>query len=293
MILLDIEERGSLMAQILLGKAVADARSEDLIRRVDVLKKKGIQPKLVIVRVGEKPEDLSYERGALNRAKRIGVETEVRVFQENASTDEVLGAIAAINEDPKIHGCLIFRPLPKTINERIICESLAPEKDVDGIGSASMAHVFMNQGSGFAPCTAEAVLAMLKHYNIPISGSRVTVIGRSLVIGKPVSMMLLNENATVTICHTRTRDLASVARESDIIVACAGKALMVDKSFVHERQTVIDVGINVNDEGKLVGDVDFDSVEPIVANITPTPRGVGSVTTTMLMQHVVEAAEKI
>ncbi|MGI6618115.1 MAG: bifunctional 5,10-methylenetetrahydrofolate dehydrogenase/5,10-methenyltetrahydrofolate cyclohydrolase [Saccharofermentanales bacterium] len=293
MILLDIEERGSLMAQILLGKAVADARSEDLIRRVDVLKKKGIQPKLVIVRVGEKPEDLSYERGALNRAKRIGVETEVRVFQENASTDEVLGAIAAINEDPKIHGCLIFRPLPKTIDERIICESLAPEKDVDGIGSASMAHVFMNQGSGFAPCTAEAVLAMLKHYNIPISGSRVTVIGRSLVIGKPVSMMLLNENATVTICHTRTRNLAFVTRESDIIVACAGKALMVDEGFVREGQTVIDVGINVNDEGKLVGDVDFDSVEPIVANITPTPRGVGSVTTTMLMQHVVEAAEKI
>lgn len=281
------------MAQILLGKTVADACSEDLIRRVKALKEKGIQPKLMIVRVGEKPEDLSYERGALNRAQRIGVETEVQVFPDTASTDEVLDAITIINEDPTIHGCLIFRPLPKSIDERIICEALLPEKDVDGIGSSSMARVFMNQGSGFAPCTAEAVLAMLKHYKIPISGSRVTVIGRSLVIGKPVSMMLLNENATVTVCHTRTRDLASVAREADIIVACAGKAGMINMDFVCEGQTVIDVGINVNEEGKLVGDVDFDSVEPIVANITPTPRGVGSVTTTMLMQHVVEAAEKI
>jgi len=183
------------------------------------------------------------------------------VFPDTASTDEVLDAITIINEDPTIHGCLIFRPLSKSIDERIICESTFARKRRRRHRFFVYGTRFMNQGSGFAPCTAEAVLAMLKHYKIPISGSRVTVIGRSLVIGKPVSMMLLNENATVTVCHTRTRDLASVAREADIIVACAGKAGMINMDFVCEGQTVIDVGINVNEEGKLVGDVDFDSVE--------------------------------
>ena len=280
------------MANILYGKVVADQATEQLIGRARMLSEKDIEPMLAIVRVGEKGDDLSYERGALKRAEKIGVRVVVHVLPDDVSQEAVEKEIQMINQDDAIHGCLLFRPLPRHLDEKKICDMLDPDKDVDGISSASMASVFMGTGDGFAPCTAEASLAMLNHYNIPIKGARAVVIGRSLVIGKPVAMMLLKEHATVTICHTRTLDLPAVTRDGDIIIACAGKAEKVTADMVVLGQTVIDVGINVTEDGRLTGDVAFDEVEPIVANISPVPRGVGSVTTTILMQHVIEAAEQ-
>ncbi|MBP6950073.1 MAG: bifunctional 5,10-methylene-tetrahydrofolate dehydrogenase/5,10-methylene-tetrahydrofolate cyclohydrolase [Clostridiaceae bacterium] len=280
------------MANILLGKDVADKATELLIERVEKLKAKGIEPTLAIVRVGENEDDLSYERGALKRAERVGVKVDVRVLPIDISQSAIEKELEMINYDASIHGCLLFRPLPKHLNEKKVCDTLRPEKDVDGITSASMAGIFMGVDTGFAPCTAEAAMAVLKHNDIPIKGARAIVIGRSLVIGKPVAMMLLKENATVTTCHTRTVDLPGVTRDGDIIIACAGAAEMVTAEHVKSGQTIIDVGINFTDDGRLVGDVAFEEVEPIVENITPVPRGVGSVTTTILMQHVVEAAER-
>ncbi len=280
------------MANILLGKDVADHLSDELIERVEKLRDKGIHPTLAIVRVGEEGDDLAYERGALKRAEKVGVRVLVRALPLDVSQDAIEGELAKINADDSIHGCLLFRPLPPHLDEKKVCDSLCPEKDVDGISSASMAGIFMASGRGFAPCTAEATMAVLDFNKIPIQGAKATVIGRSLVIGKPVAMMLLARHATVTICHTRTKDLPAITRQSDIIIACAGKAEMVTADMVAPGQTVIDVGINVTEDGRLTGDVAFDQVQDIVENITPVPRGVGSVTTTVLMSHVIEAAEK-
>lgn len=281
------------MANILLGKDVADQMTLDLVDRVEKLRDRGILPTLAIVRVGEEGDDLAYERGALKRAEKVGVRVLVRALPLDISQEAIEGELEKINADPAIHGCLLFRPLPAHLDERRICDTLLPQKDVDGISSASMASIFMGSGKGFAPCTAEASMAVLKYNQIPVKGARATVIGRSLVIGKPVAMMLLGEHATVTVCHTRTQDLPAITRQSDIIIACAGKAEMVTADMVAPGQTVIDVGINVTEDGRLTGDVAFDQVEPVVANITPVPRGVGSVTTTVLMKHVIEAAEAV
>lgn len=280
------------MANILLGKDVADHMSNDLIARVEKLQDQGIRPTLAIVRVGEEGDDLAYERGALKRAEKLGVRVLVRALPRDVSQKAIEGELEKINADGDIHGCLLFRPLPSHLDEKKICDTLCPQKDVDGISSASMAGIFMGSGTGFAPCTAEATMAVLAYNKIPIKGARATVIGRSLVIGKPVAMMLLNQHATVTICHTRTLDLPAITRQSDIIIACAGKAEMVTGDMTVAGQTVIDVGINVTEDGRLTGDVAFDQVADIVENITPVPRGVGSVTTTVLMGHVISAAEK-
>ena len=216
----------------------------------------------------------------------------VHALPHDVDQDILKLEIEQINDDDSVHGCLLFRPLPAYLDEAEICDTLCAKKDVDGISSASMAGVFTGTGEGFAPCTAEATLAILKHNQIPIKGARAAVIGRSLVIGKPVAMMLLAEHATVTICHTRTVDLPAVTRESDLIIACAGKAEMIRGDMAAPGQTIIDVGVNETEDGKFVGDVACEEVEPLVANITPVPRGVGSVTATVLMQHVIEAAEQ-
>lgn len=280
------------MAKILLGKDVADQMTAQLIERLVHLREKGVEPTLAIVRVGEESDAVYYERGALKRAEKIGVRTVVHALPHDVDQDQLKAVIEKVNEDDSVHGCLLFRPLPAHLDEAEICNTLCAKKDVDGISPASMAGVFTGTGRGFAPCTAEATLAMLNHNQIPIKGARATVIGRSLVIGKPVAMMLLAEHATVTICHTRTVDLPAVTRESDLIIACAGKAEMVRGDMVAPGQTIIDVGVNETEDGKFVGDVAFDEVEPLVANISPVPRGVGSVTTTVLMKHVIEAAER-
>ena len=281
------------MSEILKGAPVANALTEQIAARAEALKARGVQPTLAIVRVGENDSDLSYERGAMKRCEKIGINVKHYVLDSNVSQTELLGVIDEINRDSGIHGCLMFRPLPKHIDQRAVCEALDVNKDVDCMTERSLCGVFTGSGVGFAPCTAEAVVALLKHYGVELYGKNVAVVGRSLVIGRPVSMLLLGENATVTMCHSRTRDLAGVTRRADIVVAAMGKAEMLGAEYFTPGQTVIDVGINYSEaKGKLVGDVDFDAVEPIVAAITPVPAGVGSVTTAVLASHVVRAAER-
>ena len=281
------------MAEFLMGKAVAEAINARTAKAVEELKEKGVIPTLCIVRVGERPDDLSYERGAIKRADAVGVSVVKRLFPEDVTEEELIEAIQTINVDETIHGVLMFRPLPRHINEDRVCNALFPEKDMDGITDISMAGVYAQKPLGFPPCTAQAVIELIDHYGIELKGKNVTVIGRSLVIGKPVTMMLIKKNATVTICHTRTRDVAAECRRADVLVAAAGSAGMIKAEHVHEGQNVIDVGINWSEEKqKIVGDVDFDEVSPIVSALTPVPGGVGAVTTSVLMSHVVESAGK-
>ena len=280
------------MSKLLLGKPVADAMTQDLALRVDALKAAGVTPVLAIVRVGERPDDLSYERGVTKRAQSVGVDVRPFVLAEDASQQQLEAVIRQVNEDASIHGCLMFRPLPAHLDEDAACALLAPEKDVDAISPAALAGVFADLQGAFAPSTAVACMKVLDHYGIDPEGKKVAVIGRSLVIGKPVAMLLLARNATVTICHSRTRDLARTVREAEIVICATGRARAYGADFFREGQTVIDVGINVDAEGKLCGDVDFESVENLVDAITPVPRGVGSVTSAVTVGHTVQAAER-
>lgn len=282
------------MTELLRGKAVSDSLSEKTSKKVNELKKRGIFPTLAIVRLGENPEDMAYERGAVKRAFELGITVRQFVYDAKISQRELVDEIVKLNDDEHIHGVLIFRPLPSHIDERVVCEVLAPEKDVDGITAGSMAGVFMDRDTGFPPCTAEACMELLEHYGCELEGKRMAVIGRSLVIGRPVAMMSMRKNATVTICHSRTReeDLRSIASTADIVIAAVGKSRMIKKDILGKNQIIVDVGINVDDDGKMCGDVDFDNAATAAAAITPVPGGVGSVTTAVLMKHVVEAAEK-
>ena len=280
------------MAQLLKGLAAANALTETLAGRAAALHAKNMIPTLAILRVGERPDDISYETGAMKRCARVGIAVRQFLLAADCTQEDLLNVIREINEDPAIHGCLMFRPLPDKAMEEAACALLKPEKDMDGMTPGSLTAVFTGKGAGYPPCTAEGCIELLDHYGIDLQGKHVAVIGRSLVIGKPVSMMLLSRNATVTMCHTKTVGTAGICRGADILVVAAGKAGVVDETFVAPGQIVVDVGIHVNAEGKLCGDVDFDAVEPVVEAITPVPGGVGSVTTAMLAKHVIEAAEK-
>lgn len=280
------------MAQLLKGLAVANALTEVLAERAAALKENKVVPTLAILRVGERDDDISYETGAMKRCAKVGIAVRQFLLAADCTKEELLDTIRAINEDASIHGCLMFRPLPDKEMEESACALLKPEKDVDGMTAGSLAAVFTGKGAGYPPCTAEGCMELLDHYGIGLQGKRVAVIGRSLVIGKPVSMMLQSRNATVTMCHTKTVNLPEVCRNAEILVVAAGKAGVVDAGYAAPGQIVVDVGIHVNPEGKLCGDVAFDSVEPIVEAITPVPGGVGSVTTAILAKHVIEAAER-
>lgn len=281
------------MAELLRGAPVAAAITGELTARVDALKARGVVPTLAIVRVGERPDDLSYERGACKRAEKVGIAVERIVLPADCTQEELFAVIDRVSGDPAIHGCLMLRPLPATIDEAAACAALDPAKDVDGITQGSLYGVFANEPTGFPPCTAEAVVELLERSGIALEGARVTVVGRSLVIGKPVAMMLQARHATVTMCHTRTRDLAAACRAAEVLVVAAGHAGTVGADAAAPGQVVVDVGINWDEAaGKLVGDVAFEEVEPIVAAVTPVPGGVGAVTTAVLAQHVVAAAER-
>ena len=280
------------MAMILKGAPVVAAMNEANAARCEALKAKGITPTLAVVRVGAREDDLSYERGVTARCGKVGVAVRQYLLPADAAQEQLLDVIAGINADPAIHGCLLFRPLPKQFDDRTIRAALSPEKDIDGITDGSLAGVFTNTAIGYPPCTAQACLEILRHYDLPLSGKRAVVVGRSLVVGKPAAMMLDRQNATVTLCNSRTRDLPEVCREADIVVVAMGKAGAVGAEHLREGQVVVDVGIHVNEEGKLCGDVRFGEAEPLVEAITPVPGGVGTVTTSVLVSHVVEAAEK-
>ena len=290
------------MAKRLLGKEVNEALVASLQTRAAALKEKGVTPTLAILRMGENPSDLSYEKGATKRAEEIGVAIKNFILPESATKEEVLATIDEINADASIHGCLMFRPLPKHLkgDQDEICNRLDPKKDVDSMTHMSNAGVFEGQDLGYAPCTPAACMEILDHYGIDCKGKNAVVIGRSLVVGKPAAMMLMAKNATVTVCHTRTVNTAEICKRADIIVTAAGVLNSLTKDFVREGQIVIDVSMNWNPEkitskgkGGMSGDCVFDEVEPIVEAITPVPGGVGAVTTSVLMKHVVEAAEKV
>ncbi len=278
------------MAKQLLGKEVTAALNERIKADVAALNAKGIKPTLGIIRVGERPDDLSYERGATKRCETLGVEYKKYLLPADVSQEELLKVVDEVNKDDNIHGVLMFRPLPKHIDQTLVENALAAEKDVDCQTDASLGGVFTGKKVGFPPCTPQACMEILDHYGIDCTGKKAVVIGRSLVVGKPAAQMLIKKNATVTTCHTRTIDMPSVAREGEILIVAAGRAGVVGAEYVSPGQIVIDVGINVNEEGKLCGDVDYAAVEPIVDAITPVPGGVGSVTTSVLVGHVVEAA---
>ena len=257
------------MATILKGAPVVAAMNEHNAALCEQLKAKGITPTLAVVRVGEREDDLSYERGVIARCGKVGVEVKQFLLPADASQDDLLKVIAEVNAEDTIHGCLLFRPLPKQFNDRTVRAALAPEKDIDGITDDSLAGVFTNTDLGYAPCTAQACLEILKYYNIPLSGRRAVVVGRSLVVGKPAAMMLDRENATVTICNSRTQNLPAICKEADVVVVAMGKMGAVGADCLREGQTVVDVGIHVNEKGKLCGDVKFSEAEPVVDAITP------------------------
>ncbi|HAW16195.1 MAG TPA: bifunctional 5,10-methylene-tetrahydrofolate dehydrogenase/5,10-methylene-tetrahydrofolate cyclohydrolase [Clostridiales bacterium] len=276
----------------LLGKPVADKINEDLLPVIEDLKAKGVVPTLAVVRVGAREDDLAYERGLKKKFDSMNCRVEVMELPEDVSQEDLDDTVFTLDNDPEIHGILMFRPLPKGLSDENIVKKISAGKDSDCMGMENMANLFAGNGEGYAPCTAQAVIEILKYYDIPLTGKKVTVVGRSLVIGKPVALMLIKENATVTVCHTRTADLKAECRAADIIVAAAGKARMLTKEFVSEGQVVIDVGMNVDEEGKLCGDVAFAEVADTVDKITPVPRGVGSVTTSVLLKNVVTGAVK-
>ena len=274
---------------IVLKGAEVSAKIKAEVQRI-LENSEGQVPRLAIVRVGERPDDLSYERGAMKKMEAFGLEAKSYGFPETISDAEFKEEFKKINEDPEVTGILVLKPLPKHICERDIENMMDPGKDLDGISPANIAKVFAGDSSGFAPCTAEAVVEVLKANGIPIAGKRAVIVGRSMVVGKPLAMLLMKENATVTVCHTKTVDLPGTCRNGEILVAAAGRAKMLDGEYVGPGAVVIDVGINADGNGKLCGDVDFESIEGKAAMATPVPGGVGAVTTAVLARHLALAA---
>lgn len=272
------------------GPDVAAAMKERLISEREALQRSGIEPKLAIVRVGSRGDDLAYERGALKRLEGLGISAQVYELPEVIDQAAFDAAFTKINEDPNVHGILLFRPLPKHLSDEAVRRAIDPRKDVDGMSPISVAKVFAGEPDGFAPCTPSAVMEMLAHYGVELKGKDVAIVGRSMVVGRPLAMLMLAAHATVTICHTRTVDMSTVCRRADIVVAAAGKAGMIGPDCVTEGSVIVDVGINVDAEGKLCGDVDFEAVSPVVAMISPVPGGVGAVTTSVLAKHVLRGA---
>ena len=270
------------------GKKVSDGIKEYVSKELETL---SFVPKLAIVRVGENPDDMSYERGATKKLKSFGLDVASYVFPQDISDEALKKAFKDINEDDEVTGILLLRPLPRTINEKDIENMIDPKKDLDGISPINIAKVFAGDTTGFSPCTAEAVIEVLKAYDIELTGKRVTVVGRSMVVGKPVSMLLLKENATVTMTHTRTVDLKKTCSNAEIVIAAAGRAKMLNSDYCGQNAVMIDVGINVDENGKLCGDVDYATLDGKASAATPVPGGVGTVTTAVLAKHLIQAAK--
>lgn len=275
--------------QELRGMPVVNALAEKFAQDIKTLGEKGITPKLTVVRIGEREDDISYEKGILKRFSAVNALVEVIALPEDCLQEKLEETIISLNNDKKVHGILLFRPLPKHLSEDRIKVIISEEKDIDCMGMSNMANVFTSNKKGYPPCTAQAVVEILDHYGIDVSGKKLTILGRSLVVGKPLAIMLLGRNATITLCHTRTLNLADECKKAQILVACAGVAKMIKAGFTNPEQIVIDVGINM-DEGKLCGDVDYENVANIVAAITPVPGGVGTVTTSVLLKHTIQSA---
>ncbi len=270
------------------GAPVAAAITARLAPAIAGLKSRGVVPCLGVVRIGEREDDLSYERGLKKRFEANGAAIRTAVLPEACAQAQLEEAISSLNGDPAVHGILLFRPLSKGLDSPSAEELVAPLKDVDGMTSANCGNLFLGRPGAFAPCTAQAVMELLAYYEIPLQGRRVTIVGRSAVVGKPLALLMLAANATPTLCHTKTADLAGECRRGEIVVACAGSAGMITPDMVSESAILVDVGINV-ENGRLVGDISGAAWEKAAA-FTPVPGGVGAVTNAVLLSHVVESA---
>lgn len=278
------------MAEVLKGLPVTKEINEKTQANIKVLKDAGITPKLAILRVGEKGDDIYYENAAVKKCLQLGIDVLQVHLEDTVSQKKLEDELETLNSDSSVHAILILRPLPNHLDDGRIAELIDPQKDVDGISPMSLYGVFAGENRGFVPCTARACMEMLKFYNIPVQGKKAVVIGRSLVIGKPAAMLLLKENATVTVCHSRTEDIDDIIRSGDIVISCAGKIGMVNEKCVRPGQVVIDVSMNTGSDGKTTGDADFDAVSQIVEAITPVPGGVGTMTTAIMLNNVTHAA---
>lgn len=279
------------MAKILYGKEIAAALAAETAEKVAALREKGIVPALALVRAGESGGDAVYERGILRRCEKAGIFVITKAFPTDAPEDEVLSAVEEAARDPAVHGLLVFRPLPAQISDQKIRAAIPPEKDVDGVTDASLAGVFTGSGRGFTPCTAEACVRLLDGFGVALRGKNAAVVGRSLVVGKPLAMLLAGRDATVTLCHTKTKNLAEICARSEIVVAAAGKPGLLGEGCFAEGQTVLDVGVNVRENGAVLGDANFAAAEAVVSAVSPVPGGVGAVTSAVLIHHVARAAE--
>lgn len=293
------------MANLLLSSDLSQNIKEYITDLCKELKNDGKYSGLGIIRLGENPSDIAYEKSIEKYAASVGVDTFFYEEDPNISEDDFVELIEEVNEDERIDGILIFKPLPDHLNSDLLKEIIIPLKDIDGISGTSMSLLYDTPiehgeeilpswlGSGFPPCTAEACMLILDAYDINPAGKRAVVVGRSDVIGKPISLMLLNRDATVTICHSKTQNLSEITKEADILIVATGKKEGIGAEYVSEGQTVIDVGIHMNEDGSMCGDVNFKEVEPIVENITPVPGGVGGLTTALLVKHVVDSSMRM
>lgn len=280
------------MAEILHGSPVAAALTESLIPRCKQLKAQNNYPTLAIIRIGARDDDKAYEKAAIRRCEKVGISVRRFLLPEDCDVDTLLQTIDEVNLDSAIHGCLMFRPLRSKAAELAASERLLVSKDVDGMTRSSLAYLYSGTGAGFPPCTAQACMKLLEHYGIAPEGKRAVVLGRSTVVGKPLAMLLQNRNATVTVCHSHTQNEQEISRQADILIAAVGKAEHIDRTYLREGQILLDIGIHAREDGSLCGDVLADDAEAYAAAYAPSPGGVGSITTSILAEHVIEACEK-
>lgn len=281
------------MAIKLDGKPVVQSLRKDLIKRIQKLTEQNNTPTIQIIRVGERQDDLSYEKSILKNCEILGIKSSVKCLSDEIIQEELEEVIKQSNEDSSIHGILFFRPLPDHLNLQAITDMINPIKDIDCMSPTNMGGIFQTKQKGIAPCTPKAVIALLKHYNIPLEGANVAMIGASLVVGRPLAMLLVDEFATVSVCHIYTQDVPSYTTKADIVITACGVPKLFGEKYFNENSIIIDVGINFDENGKLCGDVDYDKVFDKVKAITPTAGGIGIITTTILLSHVVDACETL
>lgn len=280
-----------MVATILDGRMLSKKIRTDVSKKVSLLKQEGITPKLVVILVGEDPASQVYVRNKRRTAHALGIEAVDIRLPENVEEDELIRLIDELNSDRTVHGILVQLPLPKHINGNKVTHRIIPEKDVDGFHPLNIGKLFMNI-PGPLPCTPRGIMEFFKEYDIPVSGKRVVIIGRSNIVGRPMAALLVNSDATVTIAHSKTKNLAEVTKQADILIVAIGKGEFIDENYVKKGAVVIDVGMNRNNDGKLVGDVNMESVNKVASYITPVPGGVGPMTIAMLMKQTVELAER-
>ncbi len=278
------------MAQIINGKEISEKVRGDIARETEELKAKGITPGLAVVIVGNDPASAVYVRNKHRACEQVGIYSEVHELPESTTEEELLSLVDSLNADNKIHGILVQLPLPKHLDDKAVIERIDPTKDVDAFSAVNVGKIMLGEYD-FLPCTPAGVMELLKESGIDPAGKECVIVGRSNIVGKPQAMLMLHANATVTICHSRTKNLADVTRRADIVVAALGKAKFITGDMIKEGAVVIDVGINRLDDGKLCGDVDFDSAEKKASYITPVPGGVGPMTITMLLKNTLKAAQ--